>query len=141
MTWSTFRYFKFFAGKEGVVCRPMLEIELHNGDFSLPPILAMIDSGCTTSMINASYAKDLGIIIESGTHLLVGGIGNGHSTGYVHTLSMMVKDSEYLFEAPFNFVIDLPVDILLGQNNFFEHYNILFEKNLDIFKLEQVQKS
>jgi hypothetical protein len=140
MTWSTYRYLKFFSGEEGVVSRPMIEVELAHGKHKLFPVIALIDSGCSTSMINASYAKDLGIDVPSGVHLPVGGIGNGQSDGYVHMLCMNVKDSDYTFEAPFNFVTDLPIDILLGQNTFFDHFDVLFEKHLGFFKLQKSQK-
>lgn len=118
----------------------MVEVELAHEEYKLFPVMALIDSGCSTSMINANYARDLGIDVSSGVRLPVGGIGNGQSEGYVHMLRMNIKDSDYVFEAPFNFVTDLPIDILLGQNTFFDHFDVLFEKHIGVFKLQMSAK-
>jgi hypothetical protein len=56
----------------------------------------------------------------------------------VSTVMMQVKGHGKKFDAPMVFIKDLPVAALLGQNNFFEKFDVNFRKSQGYFKIKRV---
>ena len=81
----------------------------------------------------------LGVSLASCKKVLVGGVGKGEQKGYQTTLEIEVPDCKTSFISPVIFA-NLPADMLLGQDAFFEHFHILFEGNVKKFKLNRITR-
>lgn len=113
---------------------------MSNGAHKYPYlILGLIDSGCTMTNMNADFAEFFGIDLETDCVKIsqqgVGGIGEAFS--FKSTLTMSIKDHGSPFESPVIFTRGLPVPLLLGQNNFFDHFDIKFQKRSNTFELNR----
>lgn len=119
---------------------PMLPIVLYYGDTKIKTD-ALVDSGCTVSHANMAIAKRLGIplmsppCVESTTY---GIAGLSHPlVGYLIDVDFQIEGQDYKFSGPILFVENLPYQVLLGQRNFFDHYNVTFKKSEKVFLLDQ----
>ena len=134
-----FKYFTTYGvldcrGK--TVKRPMLELELldlkGNKVFDS---LALVDSGADTTMVNIQYATALGVDLSKANNREVVGIGNSKVPVKVGTFSFRIKRMGDEVKVPTWFVDSPNVNILLGQEVFFENYRIKFEKDHDTFEV------
>ena len=119
-----------------MVKRPMLELELL--DFKGNKVfdsLALVDSGADTTMVNAQYAVALGVDLSKAKDREVMGIGDGKVPVKVGTFSFRIKRIGDEVKVPAWFVDSPNVNILLGQEVFFENYRIKFEKDHDTFEV------
>lgn len=93
---------------------------------------ALIDSGATISVFRAEVADSLGLIIEKGREIYLGGVG-GRIKGYTHTLNVEIAGKK--FRCPIVFSREYLVSFnLLGREAFFPKFRIIFEE-----KKKQVQ--
>ena len=121
--------------------RPILEIELLNqilGQKNYPGF-ALIDSGADTTMMNIEYARLLGIKTIKHRSGVVGISGNP-SQCYLGSVGLKIKDIEPSVELPVLFIDSPNVDILLGQEKFFDLFKIKFEKDHDTFEIIPINK-
>ncbi len=87
---------------------------------------ALVDSGATISIFGEETAQTLGIEIEKGEKIMLGGVG-GRIVGYVHTLRVRIARKE--FDCPFVFSREYLVSFnLLGREGFFEQFQITFDE-------------
>ena len=87
---------------------------------------ALIDSGATISIFGEETADTLGIEIEKGEKIMLGGVG-GRIVGYVHPLRVRIAKKE--FGCPFVFSREYLVSFnLLGREGFFEQFQITFDE-------------
>ena len=128
-----------FDTRGKAVKRPMLELELFCGDKKLNAF-GHIDSGADTTTLNIQYAEALGIKIDNTKKREILGIGNGRVTAFVSNLQFKIKGSDLVVEVPAWFVDSENVNILLGQEVFFDRFKIKFEKEQGIFELVEVKK-
>jgi hypothetical protein len=119
--------------------RPILELELIGKKESLN-VLGLIDSGADTTMVNIDYAKVLGVDLEKAEKKEFIGIGNIPVTTYVASVDMKVKHFEKPITTTVVFTESSAVDVLLGQEDFFEFFRIKFEKDHDTFDLSPSPK-
>ena len=121
--------------------RPMLELELLNkkGE-SVLTALALIDSGADTTMVNKQYAIPLGVDLTNATKVDVIGIADGMVPTRTATLRFKIKQTGDELEIPANYADGKNVDILLGEEVFFEKYKIKFEKDHNVFEIVKVIK-
>ncbi len=114
--------------------RPMVELELI-GKTETVNVLGLIDSGADTTMMNIEYAKALGVDLGKAVKKEFIGIGDTRVVTYISSVNVKVK----YFDNPITTVVaftDSPsVDVLLGQEDFFESFRIKFEKDHDTFDL------
>ena len=96
---------------------------------------ALIDSGADTTLMNMEYAKELGIDFSKAQKKEFLGIGNSRVTSYITPVTMKVKHFDVAITTPVAFTDSPAVDILLGQEDFFESFRIKFEKDHDTFDL------
>lgn len=97
-------------------------------------ISALIDSGATISIFKNEVAEQLGIKIETGKEIYLGGVG-GHIKGYVHKLE--VETGGKKFPCPIVFSREYLVSFnLLGRQAFFKRFRITFEEKKNLLKLE-----
>ena len=120
--------------------RPMIELELI-GKLENINVLGLIDSGADTTMVNIDYAKVLGIDLERAERKEFIGIGNSPVTTFVSSVTMKVKHFDVPITSTVVFTDSSSVDVLLGQEDFFECFRIKFEKDHDMFDLSLAPKA
>lgn len=98
------------------------------------PIFCLVDSGASDVIIATEIALALGIEIEKGEPRIYGGIG-GNVKGYMHHVVIRVMNDTREFSIACG-VLPIPAfDGLLGQNGFFDHYKVTFEKYKNTFEI------
>lgn len=114
--------------------RPIVELELI-GKAETLNVLGLIDSGADTTLVNIEYAKVLGIDLEKAVKKEFLGIGDARVTTFISSVTMKVKHFNVPITATVAFTDSPSVDVLLGQEDFFECFRIKFEKDHDTFDL------
>jgi len=114
--------------------RPIVELELLGKSENLN-VLGLIDSGADTTLMNIEYAKVLGINLEQAAKKEFLGIGSVRVTTFLSSVTMKVKHFDTPITTPVAFTDSASVDVLLGQEDFFECFRIKFEKDHDTFDL------
>lgn len=123
-----------------MVKRPMLEIELIGNGGKKINTLGLVDSGADTTMVNLQYADALGINVDKTKTKDVIGIGNGRVQVYPSMLCFKIKYTDYEMTIPVWFIDSQNVQILLGQEVFFDVHKIKFEKDHDTFEINRSLK-
>lgn len=104
---------------------PIIPVRLFNSD-KLVDSSALIDSGATISIFKEDVAKPLGINIEKGEEIFLGGVG-GRIKGYIHTLEIEVANKK--FRIPIVFSYEYLVSLnLLGRDSFFNKFLLNFDE-------------
>jgi hypothetical protein len=114
--------------------RPIIELELIGKSENFN-VLGLIDSGADTTMMNIEYAKILGVDLEKADKKEFLGIGSARVTTFLSSVTMKVKHFDIPITTPVAFTDSTSVDVLLGQEDFFECFRIKFEKDHDTFDL------
>lgn len=87
---------------------------------------ALIDSGATISIFKQEVALLLGINIEEGREIFLGGVG-GRIKGYIHTLEVEAAGKK--FQIPIVFSYEYLVSLnLLGRDSFFDKFLLIFDE-------------
>ena len=112
---------------------PVVLVKLTSGKKSVDAY-GLIDSGATISIFRSEVADALGIDIETGTQIYLGGVG-GHIRGYRHDLKIEVAGKKFV--CPMVFSREYLVSFnLLGREAVFEQFRIIFEEKKNLLKLE-----
>lgn len=122
------------SGKQ--VKRPILELRLM--DTKGNPVfnaVGVIDSGADTTVLNVQYAAPLGIDLDSAETKEIIGVGEGRVTVKIARIRMQIRKMNEEVEIPAWFVNSSNVNILLGQEGFFDAFRIKFEKDHDVFEV------
>lgn len=94
---------------------------------------ALVDSGASLSLFEAWVAERIGIEVEKGKKRFLTGIG-GRVLAYEHLVPMKVAEVE--FNCRIAFTRELKVSLnLLGQDNFFDKFNIAFDRTRLVVQL------
>ncbi len=115
--------------------RPLLEIELLGPDRSMT-VLGLVDSGADMSLMNSRYAQVLGIALDKLPSKDFIGISDVRVPTYFTEVPIRVMHFEDILYLPVAFADSPSVDILLGQEEFFDAFRIRFEKDHDVFELQ-----
>jgi len=115
---------------------PFISAVLYYGSRSIR-VQALIDSGCTTTHIHTDIARVLGIDLNAAQEKNSSGI-TGTAIGRHTRLQIEIEGHGDPFDSPVAFLNILPVSMLLGQNNFFDKFNVRFEKPKASFFIERV---
>ena len=95
---------------------------------------ALIDSGATVSIFKADVASHLGLKIETGKEIWLRGVG-GHIKGYLHEVEIEIANRKFV--CPIVFSREYLVSFnLLGRQEFFKRFRIVFEEKQNRLKLE-----
>ncbi len=95
---------------------------------------ALIDSGATISVFRAEVADELGIDIEGGKEIYLGGVG-GRIKGYIHKIDIETAGKK--FRCPIVFSKEYLVSFnLLGREAFFPKFTIIFEEKENFVELK-----
>ena len=117
------------------VRRPVVEIELLAENGKNIPALGHIDSGADTTTVNIQYAEALGVKIDRTKTKHIIGIGDGQVPVYIAYLRFKIKHMDHEIEVPTWYVDSPNVNILLGQEVFFDIHKIKFEKDHNVFEI------
>jgi len=95
---------------------------------------ALIDSGATVSIFKAEVAEILGISIENGKEIWLGGVG-GHIKGYLHQVKIEAAGKKFVCPVVFSREYFVSFN-LLGRQEFFKKFKIVFEEKKNRLRLE-----
>ena len=121
------------------VKRPLIELEILGKDVSVKAF-GLIDSGADTTLMNIEYAKRIGIVWGDGRVKSFVGISGPSEPCQLGVVPIKVKYFDEPIDLAVAFIDSPAVDILLGQEDFFERFRIKFEKDHDVFELSAVKK-
>ena len=137
MAWSKYKYTCQADGEGGFACDlPFIVVKLHLGSRTMR-VTALIDSGCTTTHIRTDIASALGLDLSAAKEKNSSGI-TGSAIGKHLKMQIEIEGHGGPFESPALFIASLPVPMLLGQNNFFDKFNVKFEKQKASFFIERI---
>jgi len=125
--------------KGRLVRRPLIELNILGGD-KLVKAFGLIDSGADTTLMNIEYAKRAGIILDLEKTKLYLGISGPSTPCYLSVVPIKVKYFDDPIDVSVGFIDSPAVDILLGQEDFFERFKIKFEKDHNTFELSTAKK-
>ena len=112
---------------------PVISIFVSNKD-RVFQINTLIDSGATVSIFKQDVAEQLGVTIEKGKEIYLGGVG-GRIKGYVHRLEVEIAGKKFL--CPIVFSREYTVSFnLMGRESFFNQFRIIFEEKENFLALE-----
>ena len=99
-------------------------------------VFGLVDSGADMSLFNIRYAHALGIVLDDLPTKDFIGISDTRVPTYFTEVPIKVKHFNDILYLPVAFADSPSVDILLGQEEFFDAYRIRFEKDHDVFELQ-----
>ena len=109
------------------IARPLIPIRLSLKAMHLETY-ALVDSGADRSVFHSRIANELLIDLESGRKELYFGIGAQPVAVYHHTVNIQLIGSQHSIDVEVGFTDAPGVDAILGEADFFEHYQIKFER-------------
>lgn len=111
---------------EGHWFYPLLRVFIRNG-VNMQPVLALVDSGAADCIFSASLGEVLGIDVSSGRPHQFHAFDLQETKGFVHTVHLQVPGFSHWVDINAVF-IESEVMAILGQQGFFEHYQVVFER-------------
>jgi hypothetical protein len=132
-----FKYTQSLAtdSKGHFLSRPLLEVELLGPERNVT-VLGLLDSGADMSLMNVRYAHVLGIALDNLPTKDFVGINDARVPTYFTEVPIKVKHFGDILYLPVAFADSPSVDVLLGQEEFFDAFRIRFEKDHDVFELQ-----
>ncbi len=137
-----FKYRKFstnpdncpFPTKKSVI-RPIIQINLSSphGVFGYS---VLIDSGADYCMFHAKIGEMLGINIKSGKCLTFFGTSGHEQKAYFHKITFTIGGIEHTCEVGFCDEMEKLPYGLLGQDGFFDKWNVKFEYSKENIELK-----
>jgi predicted aspartyl protease len=116
--------------------QPLINVRLIRGLASVP-LVGLLDTGATLTVLNASIAKTLFIDWKTGKRTNIMGIEGKQIPAYLHDLEIeipAIPNSRVKSRIAF---AHLPtVGVLLGQYGFFEHFKITFDAKQESFEID-----
>ncbi len=113
--------------------RPLLRIFFTGTNINT---FGLIDSGADMTMLNIGYAKLLNIDLQKAIKKSFRGISGGTVSCFIAQLSFNIEHFENnTLHIPVAFIDSDNVDVLIGQEDFFDLFKIKFEKDHDTFEL------
>ena len=126
MAWKEFRYSNHLQGN-GIAYRPIVSVEIKNGVYSYTG-LGLIDSGTDGIIMDIEIAKVLNLSLQGAEEVSLAGVGTAKGLIVESVLNFDFLELEESIAAPVVIVENMPLGILLGQRDFFERFDIRFEK-------------
>ena len=112
---------------------PIIPVSLEFGKIK-KEFFALVDSGATISIFHSEVADSLGINIPKGKETYLGGVG-GRIKGYIHKLKVEIAGKKFLCSIVFSHEYLVSFN-LLGRQEFFKRFRIIFEEKKNRLKLE-----
>ena len=114
--------------------RPLVSVRLH-GPTGIVLVDALLDSGADSCVFDASIGKAIGAVPKGSLPTTFRGIGNGHLQGWAHAVRIEILGAQDQIEVMAGFTEGLGISAILGQEGFFDHYKITFERQKNRFEL------
>lgn len=117
--------------------RPKLNVEIIHGGRRVP-VLGLLDSGGDCTIINAEFASVLGIDLTKCPTENIGGIdASNEMIGYIAEVRISLEGFEEELPIKAKFVEGMRTDVILGQNDIFEHFIAVFDRKKHKFYLSR----
>lgn len=116
--------------------RPMIKVAIKFLSGKKVEPLALIDSGADQTMMNIFYAKELGIDLTNAPVRNMNGIVGGQAS-YVADVQLDLPELNEKVTVPACFIDSPNVNILIGQEGFFDRFRIKFEKDHNAFEIDK----
>lgn len=124
-----------------MVKRPILNLEIMGKNGEKIEVVGVIDSGADTTTLNIQYADFLGVRLNPSTSQKIIGVGQEEVSVFRGEFAFTIKGlDDHVVKVPAWYVDSKHVNILLGQEVFFEQFRIKFEKDHDTFEVIPVKK-
>ena len=89
--------------------------------------ILLIDSGATTTLLPATDAKALGIVLESGVKIMLSGVTGHRLIGYRHDIALDIQG--YLLDrVPVIFAKKQNAPRVLGREGVFPRFAVVFDE-------------
>ncbi len=136
-----FDYYKMKTGdpKREWLIYPLIPIRLSAKGRTIQ-LLALIDSGADVSLFHSSIAAKLGLDTDIGQTMRYNGIEGQSITGQLYTVDLQVVGANERMTMNVGFTDSSGVHAILGQQDFFEHYQITFERYNERLELKPAKK-
>lgn len=132
MTTHEYPYLRTFEDDQ---YRPVIDVNLSCGAITFP-ITAIIDSGADMTLISADIAPVLGIDLSQYPKDRITGIVAGGSDAYLVPVTMVIPEfKDDPVDTKVLFVPGLVTGMLIGQEGFFDKFQVSFDKRRKKFKL------
>jgi hypothetical protein len=119
--------------------RPYLTVRLTHGA-KHKDVISLVDSGADLCLFHSDVGKMLGIDMESGSELAFQGVSGVREMAYMHRVSLEVKGLGSI-SLDVGFTDSMAVGTgILGQQGFFEQFQISFSLNEKLFEVIEVQR-
>lgn len=106
---------------------PVAEVSLRTKAGEYLSLFLVVDSGATVSALPKSDAPLLGIVVEDGLPIVVGGIEGNPIKGWRHMLPVKLGGEE--INLPFVILDTNEAPRVLGREGIFDRYTIVFEES------------
>ena len=103
----------------------------------LAEIMALIDTGCDTTLMDADIAELLGIDSTKCEKIAIGGVVGESVEGFIGKVLLSVEGFDDKFSLEVIFVKGMKIACLLGHNDFLKIYKARFEPKRKKFFLEK----
>lgn len=113
---------------------PFLRIALKSG-VNMCTTSALVDSGSLDSIFPESLGQVLGLDIPSGEPHTFHGFNHEDTSGYVHKVKMQVEGFSHWIDLDVAVIQSEKVIPVIGQNGFFENYQVIFERFQRTFEI------
>lgn len=140
-----FKYRKFpinfhdspFPNKKTAI-RPVIQIDFNaaNGDFGY---LVLIDSGADYCIFHAHIGELIGLDIKSGKILTFYGTSGSPQKAYFHKIKFKIGGLNHECLAGFSYEMEKLAYGILGQDGFFDKWNVKFEYQKENIELKEAQ--
>ncbi len=118
---------------------PLLKVRLSHKNQSIK-VNALVDSGANASIFHSSLAEALGLDLSSGLKQEFFGISGHGITAYFHLVKLQIVGSLDELELAVAFTESDGVGALLGQADFFQNYQIKFERYKEQMEIKPARK-
>jgi hypothetical protein len=111
---------------EGHWFYPLLQVFVRH-NVNMRPVLALVDSGAADCILSASLGEVLGVDVPSGNPHQFHAFNLQETRGFIHRVHLQVQGFSHWIDIDAVF-IESEVLPILGQQGFFERYQVVFER-------------
>ena len=117
--------------------RPVIRIDFDSRD-GLFSYFVLIDSGADYCMFHSYIGERLGLDIKKGLPLIFYGTSGHPQKAYFHKIIFKIGGHEHTSFVGFSYDMDNLAYGLLGQDGFFDKWNVKFEYRKENIELKQI---
>lgn len=124
-----FRFKEYPSSIFGITRRPIAEVQFqHKNKIRWLPITMVVDSGADYTLLPKFLASALGISLKKDCKIIeTRGVG-GESIVHLLKGRINIRLGEYKRKIPVGFLVNDKIPPLLGRQEFFETFRVVFER-------------